>query len=83
MGGRNDDPASEFRFLFETNDTVVIKFSSLDAAAFKFLETKQIQQAGGASPFSAPAFIPSNINGGAIGAWIGYSPLFDTLVCIP
>jgi hypothetical protein len=83
MGGRNDNDPDALSFMFKTNDTVVIKFSSLDFKAFKFLETKAIQQSSGASPFASPAYIPTNIEGGAIGGWIGYSPRFDTLICIP
>lgn len=83
MGGSNNADPDVLSFMFQTNDTVVIKFSSLDFKAFKFLETKNIQISSGASPFAAPAFIPTNIEGGAIGGWIGYSPRFDTLICVP
>lgn len=83
MGGRNDNDPDVLSFMYKTNDTVVIKFSSLDYKAFKFLETKNIQISSGASPFASPAYIPTNIEGGAIGGWIGYSPRFDTLICIP
>ena len=35
------------------------------------------------NPFAAPINIPSNITGGALGLWAGYSPTLDTLICQP
>jgi len=37
----------------------------------------------GASPFASPTYIPTNIEGGAIGCWAGFSPRYDTLICVP
>lgn len=84
IGSRRDDETpDEFRGYFKTNDTVVIKFSSLDYNTFKFHELKFIQMASGASPFASPTYIPTNIEGGAIGCWAGFSPRYDTLICVP
>lgn len=84
IGSRRDDETpEEFRGYFRTNDTVVIKFSSLDYNTFKFHELKFIQMSSGASPFSSPTYIPTNIEGGAIGCWAGFSPRYDTLICVP
>jgi hypothetical protein len=80
---RDEDTPSEFRGYFKTNDTVVIKFSSLDFPTFKFHELKYIQMSSGASPFASPTYIPTNIEGGAIGCWAGFSPRYDTLICVP
>lgn len=73
----------EFKGLYQLGDTVVVKFSKLDPVAYEFMEKKYIQLANGGSPFAVPANIPTNIVGGALGAWIGYSPIFDTLPCYP
>jgi hypothetical protein len=83
IGSRRDDTPSEFRGYFKTNDTVVIKFSSLDFPTFKFHELKFTQMSSGASPFASPTYIPTNIEGGAIGCWAGFSPRYDTLICVP
>lgn len=84
IGSRRDDETpQEFRGYFKTNDTVVIKLSSLDFKTFKFHEMKYIQMSSGASPFASPTYIPTNIEGGAIGCWAGFSPRYDTLICVP
>lgn len=83
IGSRRDDTPDEFRGYFKTNDTVVIKFSSLDYPTFKFHELKYTQMSSGASPFASPTYIPTNIEGGAIGCWAGFSPRYDTLICVP
>jgi hypothetical protein len=80
---RDDDIADEFKGYYKTNDTVVVKLSSLDYAVFKFHEMKLIQVASEGNPFASPTYIPSNIEGGAMGCWAGFSPVFDTLICVP
>lgn len=80
---RDEEIPQEFRGFFKVNDTVVVKLSSLDYDAFKFHEMKLIQVANEGNPFANPAFVPTNIKGGAIGCWAGFSPLYDTLICVP
>ena len=83
--GSFDDESipSEFRGYFKTGDTVVIKISSLDYQAYNFMKIKYVQDSNGGNPFAAPANAPTNIVGGALGVWAGYSPKFDTLACYP
>ncbi|MBL1280131.1 MAG: DUF4249 domain-containing protein [Fluviicola sp.] len=69
--------------LYALNDTVVIRFSRIDKGVFEFMEKKDIQQATAGNPFATPTNIPNNITGGALGIWAGYSPTFDTLICVP
>jgi hypothetical protein len=64
-------------------DSVIIKFSTMDEKSFEFLEKKFIQLQSTGNPFATPTVIPSHFSNGALGSWIGYSPSFDTLVCIP
>jgi hypothetical protein len=80
---RDDDIPDEFKGFFRTNDTVVIKLSSLDYNVFKFNEMKLVQVASEGNPFASPTYIPTNIQGGAIGCWAGFSPIYDTLICVP
>jgi hypothetical protein len=68
---------------YKQGDSVVIKFSKIDANVFDFLEKKYIQLGTAGNPFASPTTIPTNIQGGAIGVWAGYSPSYDTLYCVP
>lgn len=68
---------------YKQGDSVVIKFSKIDAPVYDFLEKKYMQLGTAGNPFASPTTIPSNIQGGAIGLWAGYSPSFDTLYCQP
>lgn len=68
---------------YKQGDSVVIKFSKIDANVYEFLEKKYMQLGTSGNPFASPTTIPSNIQGGAIGLWAGYSPSFDTLYCVP
>lgn len=71
------------RGYYGIGDTVVIKFSKLDRNVYEFMEKKYIQLQTTGNPFASPTSIPTNISGGALGVWAGYSPSFDTLICHP
>lgn len=71
------------RWHYELGDTVVIKLSKMDRYVFEFFEKKYMQLQTAGNPFATPTNIPSNIEGGALGIWAGFSPSFDTLVCLP
>ncbi|MCH2230841.1 MAG: DUF4249 domain-containing protein [Crocinitomicaceae bacterium] len=81
--GYEDGVLDEIAGLYELGDTLVIKFSKMDAAVYEFMEKKYTQLATSGNPFATPTNIPSNIEGGALGVWAGYSPTFDTLICQP
>ncbi len=72
-----------YRWYYELGDTVVIKLSKMDRNVYAFMEKKYIQLATTGNPFATPTNIPSNIEGGALGVWAGYSPSYDTLICEP
>lgn len=74
---------SEQKPYYQLNDTVVIKFSKLDPDVYEFLEKKYYQMQNQGNPFASPVAIKTNIKGGALGVWAGYSPSFDTLICAP
>lgn len=83
-GSYNDpDIANEFKGYFEIGDTVVVKLSSIDIPVFQFLRMKYTQDSNGGNPFASPANAPSNVSGGALGVWAGFSPIFDTIACYP
>ena len=75
----NADPA--YRGYYKLGDTVIVKFSKIGRKEYNFFEKKYNQMYSGGNPFATPTNVPSNINGGALGIWVGYSPWFDTLVC--
>ncbi len=80
---RDPDLPSEYRGYFKVGDTVVIKFSKLDKDVYEYMDSKYIQLQSGGSPFSTPTNVKSNIKGGALGVWAGFSPSYDTIVCQP
>jgi hypothetical protein len=80
--GDNSVP-NNLKGLYTIGDTVVTRLSQLDPLAYEFLEKKYVQINSAGNPFGVPTNIPSNIKGGALGAWIGYSPSFDTLIVKP
>jgi len=69
--------------LYKLGDTVVVKFSSIGAQEFNFFDKKYRQIYSAGSPFSTPINVPTNIEGGALGIWAGFSPSYDTLICEP
>ncbi len=71
------------RFLYELGDTVVIKLSKLDRVVYEYYEKKYAQLQTAGNPFATPTNIPTNLSNGALGVWAGFSPAFDTLVCVP
>ncbi len=75
--------ADDNKGYYKEGDSVVIKFSKIDANVYEFLEKKYMQLGTAGNPFASPTSIPTNIQGGAIGLWAGYSPTFDTLYCVP
>ena len=68
---------------YKLGDTIVVKFSKLGKKEYQFFEKKYNQIYSGGNPFATPTNIPSNIEGGALGIWAGFSPWYDTLICVP
>ncbi len=78
-----EDPTipSQYRGYFHLGDTLILKMSKLGRKEYSFFDKKfnQIYSAG--SPFATPLNVPTNITGGAMGVWVGYSPWYDTIIC--
>jgi hypothetical protein len=68
---------------FREGDTVVLRLSKLGKAEYQFYDKKYNQIFSSASPFATPLNIPTNIQGGALGVWAGFSAWSDTLICLP
>lgn len=63
---------------FEKDDTVLVRFCSMDQFHFDFWRTLEQEIYSAANPFSSSGnSIKHNINGGAIGIWGGYGAGYD------
>jgi hypothetical protein len=63
---------------FKTGDTIAVKFASITRESFDFWRSAESQTVSNGNPFSAPAPLKSNIEGG-IGIWEGFSFTLDTI----
>lgn len=77
----NDSIPEESQGKFKIGDTVVIKFSKIDQASFDFIYSKVQQTLSNGNPFASAINVKSNMQGGCLGAWLGYAPTYDTLIC--
>lgn len=83
MSFRDSTIEDQYRGYYKLGDTIVVKFSKLGKKEYQFFEKKYNQIYSGGNPFATPTNIPTNIEGGALGIWAGFSPWFDTLICVP
>lgn len=74
-----EDPERGF---YKRGDTVVVKFCKIGAFEYSFWETYYQNKSSNGNPFSAPANIKNMFEKyeDAFGAFVGYSPVFDTLI---
>jgi len=79
--GKQDDFNEEAGF-FKTGDVIAIKGCSIDADTYNYVTSFESEASSGGNPFSAPASVYTNIEGG-IGIWAGYASYLDTLVATP
>ena len=70
-----------YRGYYQLGDTIVVKLSKIGGKEYNYFEKKYKQIYSGGSPFAVPTNIPTNIEGGALGVWVAYSPWIDTLIC--
>lgn len=73
----------QYRGYYKQGDSILVKLSKLGRDEFDFFEKKYNQMYTAGNPFATPTNIPSNIEGGALGVWAGFSPWSDTLICEP
>lgn len=76
---RAEDDLNEEKGFFKDGDTIDVKFCTITQASFKFWRMAESQSSSNGSPFSSPAVLPSNINGG-VGIFEGYSPTIYTVI---
>jgi hypothetical protein len=83
MSFQDETIENQFKGYYKQGDIIVVKFSTLGKREFQFFEKKYNQIYSGGNPFATPTNIPTNIEGGALGVWAGFSPWYDTLICVP
>ncbi|MCD6367243.1 MAG: DUF4249 domain-containing protein [Bacteroidales bacterium] len=66
-------------YYFVMDETVIVKFCTIDHANFVFWETMERQQQSDGNPFASPVTPITNIEGGALGVWGGYGVYLDTV----
>ena len=79
----DEDVDIDYRGYYAQGDTISITLSKIGRAEFEFFEKKYNQMYTAGNPFATPTNIPSNIDGGALGIWAGFSPSVDTMFCQP
>ncbi len=79
----DEDVDEAHRGYYAQGDTILVTLSKLGEAEYNFFEKKYNQMYTAGNPFATPTNIPSNIEGGALGVWAGFSPYVDTLYCQP
>ena len=71
----------EDELYFEKNDTVVVKFCSIDEKSFRFWLTAEREMALSGNPLAlSDKIIETNITEGALGYWTAYSYVLDTVI---
>ena len=65
---------------FYPGDTVTINWCQIDAGVYNFWNSENYASNTLGNPFASPINLVTNIKGGAIGIWAGYSSAFSTLV---
>lgn len=73
-----DDENEEANF-FKVGDTIAVKGCSIDYETYLFVSSFYLELGNQGSPFSAPASLKSNIEGG-LGVWAGYAIDYDTII---
>ncbi|MEY4804296.1 MAG: hypothetical protein RL331_815 [Bacteroidota bacterium] len=70
-----------YRRYFRYGDSVVVKLSKMDPAVYLYYDRMDAQLDANSNPYATPINIPSNMKG-CLGVWAGFSPWYDTLICI-
>lgn len=77
----SDSIPENLRGLYARNDSVVVKFSSIDKSSYDYYSNKYAQINSGGSPFASPINIPSNISNGALGVFGGFATTYQVVIC--
>jgi hypothetical protein len=78
----NDTTSAEVEgtdFYFKRNDTLIVKFCTIDRGVYNFYRTFEQEVFNNGNPFASPTTIQSNINNG-LGVWACYGAAYDTII---
>lgn len=76
---KDDDGFSDESGYYKKGDTIVIRWCTYDRANYKFWRDAESQYSSNGNPFSNPAPIEGNIEGG-LGIFGGYGVSYDTII---
>ncbi|MBC7934426.1 MAG: DUF4249 domain-containing protein [Rhizobacter sp.] len=79
-GQDRNDPIDREDNFFRTEDTVTLKFASINQVSYKFWNTWEFAYQSIGNPFAQPNKVLGNISNGALGAFCGYAADYRTLV---
>ncbi len=65
---------------FYEGDTVTLRWCAIDRKAYEFYNTFEYATGTVGNPFASPVNVISNIQGGALGVWVGYGAYYVTRV---
>lgn len=64
------------RFFWKKGDTISVLFCSIDAEAYEYVRTLELAAGTSGNPFSNPTTVKTNVQGGALGGFVGYGKFF-------
>jgi len=68
---------------YKIGDMVITKLCTMDYDSYNFWSAAESEITYGSNPFMTTTSVPTNIKGGAIGCWTGYTATYDTIICTP
>ena len=74
------DLPEDLRGYYTKNDTIFIRFCSIDYYSYRFYTTYETALGNNGNPFAAPVAILSNIDNGGLGVWSGLGATYDTIL---
>jgi hypothetical protein len=77
---RNQEIDFDDYSFFERGDSVTVKLTNIDKACFDFWRTMEYSYSSIGNPFSSPTKVVSNIKGGGLGYFGGYSVQYTSLI---
>ena len=77
----SDSIPENLRGLYPRNDSVVVKFSSIDQKSYNYYSNKFAQINSGGNPIASPINIPSNVSNGALGVFGGFATTYQVVIC--
>lgn len=78
-GENTNNELAYLDYYFGPGDTVIFKYATMDFPHYNFWYSAEWEISAGGNPFTSPAPVRTNIDGG-IGVWGGYGSKVDTFI---